>query len=101
MRGIAAASAFVLGIGAAAFVLAQARADMVGHGAVVNALAVSPDGKQVLSASWDYTLKLWDLETQKELKSLDGHTASVNAVLFLPGGTTRSEERRVGKECRL
>ena len=65
-----------------------ARADMVGHGAMVNSVAVSADGKQVLSGSWDYTVKLWDLASQKEIRTFDGHVASVNAVLFGPDGKT-------------
>jgi WD40 repeat protein len=66
----------------------SARADMLGHGAMVNAVVVSPDGRRVLSASWDYSARLWDLAGQREIRSLDGHTASVNAAVFLPDGKT-------------
>ena len=39
----------------AAFLLAAspAAAELSGHGAMVNAVAVSADGKQVLTGSWD------------------------------------------------
>jgi cytochrome c len=30
-------------------------ADMIGHGGMVRALAVSPDGSQVLTGSFDYS----------------------------------------------
>jgi WD40 repeat protein len=33
----------------------------VGHTAVVSSANFSPDGKQIVSASWDKSLKLWDL----------------------------------------
>src|SRR5581483_8584145 len=65
---------------------AAIRADMAGHGATINGLAVSPDGKRLLSASWDYTVRLWDLEKQAEIKVLEGHAASVNTLAFAPDG---------------
>ncbi len=37
--------------------------DLVGHTDWVNACAVTPDGRRVVSASYDKTLKVWDLET--------------------------------------
>src|SRR5690606_29899336 len=47
---------------------APGRAEMLGHGAMVNSVAVAPDGRQLLSPSWDYTVRLWDLEKQAELR---------------------------------
>ncbi|WP_439517008.1 WD40 repeat domain-containing protein, partial [Limnospira sp.] len=37
-------------------------------------------------ASWDNTLKLWDLETGTELATLTGHSSSVTAVAIAPDG---------------
>ena len=34
-----------------------------GHSDSVYGVAVTPDGKRAVSASWDKTLKVWDLET--------------------------------------
>jgi WD40 repeat protein len=34
-----------------------------GHSADVRGVAVTPDGKRAVSASADYTLKVWDLAT--------------------------------------
>src|SRR3546814_11074985 len=61
-------------------------ADLRGHGGVVKGVAVSPDGRRVLSASFDYSLILWDLRAQADLAHLVGHEGSVNAVAFLPDG---------------
>jgi len=44
-----------------------------GHTAMINAVAVTPDGKKVISASSDASLKIWDLQTREQLDTLKGH----------------------------
>jgi WD40 repeat protein len=39
-----------------------------GHTSDVRTAAVSPNGKQLLSGSFDGTMRLWDMETGKELR---------------------------------
>ena len=76
-------------IPAAALILAAggiARADFIGHGGMVRALAVSADGSKVLTGSFDYSARLWDFVEQKELGMLDEHTGPVNAVAFVGDG---------------
>jgi WD40 repeat protein len=46
----------------------------------------SPDGKTLLSASWDGAVKLWDPATGKEKGMLAGHTGPVRMVTFTPDG---------------
>jgi cytochrome c len=55
------------------------------HGGPVKGVAVAPDGKQALTASFDYSIILWDLPQEKALAHLYGHEAAVNDVAFLPG----------------
>jgi WD40 repeat protein len=43
-----------------------------GHTQWVSSLDISPDGKYLVSASWDGTVRLWDLVTGAQLKSLSG-----------------------------
>jgi len=49
-------------------------------------LVVTPDNKQVISASWDHSIKIWNLESGEELFTLEGHTGFVNAVAVTPDG---------------
>ncbi|WP_300420534.1 hypothetical protein [Nostoc sp. S13] len=57
-----------------------------GHSDSVNAVAVTPNGQQVISASFDNTLKVWNLATGEEQFTLNGHSNSVNAVAVTPNG---------------
>ena len=58
-----------------------------GHQAPVVALAVSPDGATIASASWDRTVRLWPLYGGAP-RVLEGHQQNVNAVAFAPDGRT-------------
>ena len=49
-------------------------------------MAVSPDGRRAVSASEDNTLKVWDLDTGAELRTLAGHSDSVRGVAVSPDG---------------
>ena len=40
---------------------------MTGHTDAVNSIAVSPDGKSIVSGSHDLLLKIWNLETGAEV----------------------------------
>jgi WD40 repeat protein/uncharacterized membrane protein YqjE/energy-coupling factor transporter ATP-binding protein EcfA2 len=56
------------------------------HGADAQllALAVSSDGKTIAAAGERGTLVLFDAETGKLLKRLQGHTENVQAIVFIP-----------------
>ena len=55
-------------------------------GSPVTAVAFSPDGRLLASASWDNTLRLWDAATGAAVRTLEGHQDSVYAVAFSPDG---------------
>lgn len=62
------------------------RYTLVDHTSTVSAVAVNRDGKLLLSASWDYTIALWNLRTGKLLGRLRDHTAPVLAIALSPDG---------------
>ena len=76
------------GLGLAGLMIASApvAAQLTGHGGFVKGLAVSPDGRVIMTASFDYTLILWDLPAQTRLRDFNEHEGAVNAVAFLPDG---------------
>ncbi|MEG4101399.1 AAA-like domain-containing protein, partial [Microcoleus sp. Pol17C6] len=64
------------------------RNHLEGHNNVVISVAVSPDGKTLASASYDNTIKLWNLQSQKPIATLTGHSSYVTRVAFSPDGKT-------------
>jgi WD40 repeat protein len=62
-------------------------APLTGHTSNVNSVAFSPDGKRIVSGSFDRTLRLWDAGTGQPIGApLTGHTSNVNSVAFSPDG---------------
>ena len=52
----------------------------------LNGLAVTPDGRNLLSVSDDRALRLWDVETQRMLSEWVGHQGWVTCVAVHPSG---------------
>lgn len=60
---------------------------LTGHSDMVAAIAYSPDGKRMVSGSYDGTLIVWDANTGKKLIGpLKGHFNFVRNVAFSPDG---------------
>jgi WD40 repeat protein len=56
------------------------------HGAVASA-ALSPDGKLLVTGSWDHSAKIWDAETGHAIRKLEGgHAGYINTTEFSPDG---------------
>lgn len=58
------------------------RRSLKGHSHFVQDVVVSKDGQFALSASWDGTLRLWDLNTGVTSRTFIGHAKDVLSVAF-------------------
>jgi WD40 repeat protein/serine/threonine protein kinase len=58
-----------------------------GHTAWVHSVALTADGRFVVSGSWDCTLRVWDLRLGQSVRTLEGHRGWVNAVAVTPDGS--------------
>ena len=61
---------------------------LLGHQRLVENVALSSDGKTLVSGSNDKTIKVWDLATGKELRTLTCHQDSVNSIALSSDGQT-------------
>lgn len=83
-------SVFAAATAAFLYPAGQAGADyfrLEGHGGPIKDAAATPEGS-FLTASFDTSVGMWDLQTGRHLAWLDGHFAAVNAVA--PAGPGRA-----------
>ena len=59
---------------------------MTGHTSMVYSAAFSPDGLKIVSASRDYTVRVWSAATGDCEQTLRGHTSYVYSAAFSPEG---------------
>ena len=67
---------------------AQLKATLEGHTDLVWSVAFRPNGVMLASASWDQTVRLWNVNTGQLLHTLTGHTDEALSVAFSPDGQT-------------
>ena len=58
---------------------------LTGHTRWIHSVVFSSDGTTLASGSHDNTIRLWDVQTGTERRTLTGHT---NSIAFSPDGTT-------------
>jgi serine/threonine protein kinase len=57
-----------------------------GHSNIIRALAFLPDGKHLLSASWDKSLCMWDTTTGAQVHRFEGHKGPLTSVAVSADG---------------
>ena len=57
-----------------------------GHQDIIYSIALSPDGKRIVSGGSDGTIKVWNVVSGAELMTLRGHSEAVYSLAFSPDG---------------
>jgi hypothetical protein len=70
------------------------------HGGIVYKAAVSKDGKRMVSAGSDNSIKVWDVNTGKQLRQLFGHTSNIFGLAISPDGK-RAVSGSADQTCRM
>jgi WD40 repeat protein len=82
---LAASSSFVGGAQAAEPIRPQLLLPL-GHSRPISSVALSADGRRVLTGADDFTARLWDVQTGMTLHTFSGHTDQVRSVALSSDG---------------
>jgi WD40 repeat protein len=68
-----------------------------GHKGLVVGLAFRPNGQELLTASWDQTVKIWDVESGQERASFDWQIGRLVAIAIAPDGLRAAAGSETGQ----
>ena len=67
---------------------------LTGHTSYVSSVCFSPDGRTIASASYDHTVRLWNVNAGQHLKTLTGHTSV--SVVYVSHRMEKLSQAQVG-----
>jgi len=59
---------------------------LTGHEGWVNSVAVTSDGRYVVTGGWDMTVRAWELSSGQEVRQMMRHEGWVNSVAVTSDG---------------
>src|ERR1022692_2604239 len=78
---------FVMCLAITLHVIRSRFATFHGHTGLVHLVVSSLDGRILASVSQDKTVKLWDVNVNRQLPTLRGHAGDIWSIAFSPDGT--------------
>lgn len=72
---------------------------LTGHTNQITSVAFSPDGSQLVSCSFDRSIRLWDVETVRQLALIGEHPQFALGVAFSPDGARVASIGKEGLLC--
>lgn len=73
----------------------------IGQLSAINSAKFSPNGRRVVIASDDATVKIWDVKTGNVVHSLEGHSGPISFAIYSPEGKTVLSTGIVDKTAKI
>ena len=81
------AAALVVSTLSSSTAAAQVPMPLEGHSEPVYDAVFTPNGRWVVTASFDKTLRLWDSQSRQSVRTMSGHTGLVLSIYVDPDGS--------------
>lgn len=73
----------------------------IGQVSAINSAKFSPNGRRIVIASDDATVKIWDIQTGSVVHSLEGHSGPISTAIYSPDGKMILSSGKVDKMAKI